>query len=51
MEHATHEVKVDAIYKVAKLKKEVAYSDFDFQIRQLYKAQNVINHGKLFFTT
>ena len=24
MEHATHEVKVDAIYKVAKLKKEVA---------------------------
>ena len=32
MEHATHEVKVDAIYKVAKLKKEVAYSDFDFII-------------------
>lgn len=38
MEHATHEVKVDAIYKVAKLKKEVAYSDFDFQIRRLYEA-------------
>ncbi len=49
MEHATHEVKVDAIYKVAKLKKEVAYSDFDFQIRQLYKATKC--YHKLFFTT
>lgn len=36
--HSTHVADVTAIYSVAKLKKEVAYSDFDMNIRRLYEA-------------
>ena len=51
MEHATHEVKVDAIYKVAKLKKKLHIATLIFKFGNYIKLQNVINHGKLFFTT
>ncbi len=37
-EHSVHVAEVNAIYSVAKLKKEVAYSDFDRDIRRLYDA-------------
>lgn len=37
-EHAIHEARVNTIYKVAKLKRECAYSDFNMEIKRLYEA-------------